>query len=155
MIQYSYKDKKKGKILTMGRISVIQNDEVLMECLETGEEFFIHCTDKNDAHSKAVSLINARRRLSVEMQRKLRVQKIQMDGVYGVKVSPSSTVEIYKIVNGVKVVWNPNENRLSDDVRRMINLMLTDGLSDEDILENLKNEKQELVLKEIQKIKGE
>jgi hypothetical protein len=155
MIQCSYKDKKKGKILTMGRISVIQNDEVLMECLETGEEFFIPCADKNDAHSKAVSLINARRRLSVEMQRKLRVQKVQMDGVYGVKVSPGSTVEIYKIVNGAKVIWNPNENRLSDDAKRMVSLMIVDLYSDEDILLALENEKQDLVLKEIKKIRGE
>jgi hypothetical protein len=44
---------------------------------------------------------------------------------------------------------------LSPEAKRMINLMLADGLSDEVILENLKDEKQDLVLKEIRKLKGE
>jgi hypothetical protein len=139
----------------MGRISLIQNDEVLMEVLTKDKEFFIPCEDKKDAHSKLVSLINARRRLSLEQQRGLRVQKLQdNNSIWGVKVSPAAKRVIYEIVDGKQIPWNPEENILSEESKRIVDLMLADGISESEIISTLSHEKVELVVSAIEKAKS-
>jgi len=133
----------------MGRKNVIQNDEVLYETLSTGEEFFIPCRDRADAHSKSVSLNNARNRMNNTQQRSVKVQKVEIDGIWGVKISPASKTVILKLVDGKMIPWSPNDNKLSDDNQRMVSLMVKDNKTDEEILEILSEENAELVKKAI------
>lgn len=87
----------------------IQNEEVLIEVLETNKEFFIQCKDKADAQSKLVSLTNAKRKLTIPQQRKLKILKTAIDNIWGVKVSPASLYPIYMLVNGKRVPYTRKE----------------------------------------------
>ena len=138
----------------------IQNEEVLIEALY-GETLFIPCKDKKDAHSKGVSLNNAKNsRLSPDQQRKVRVQETELDGEWGVKIFPSSDIPVYKIVDGKKVLWNLensqistsvtiSKSKLSTDNHRILELMLKDKKSTEEIVDTLNEEKLEDVLEAI------
>lgn len=139
----------------MPKYGVIQHEEVLQEVLESESVFFIPCVDKADAHSKAVSLNNAKKRLPEFQQRKLRVQRAEDDGIWGVRVFPATKIVVWKIVNGEKVQWNPNENKLSEEGQRMLVLMIKDRLSLEEIVANLSDEKRDVVKKAYEKLIGE
>jgi hypothetical protein len=137
----------------------IQNEEVLIEVLY-GESFFIPCVDEKDAHSKSVSLNNAKNgRLSPDQQKKIRIQKLYYDNQWGVKVSPTVEIPIYKLVNGEKVLWNREEaktehvveGKLSTENQRILELMIKDNQSTEDILTALADADQKVVLEEIAK----
>lgn len=138
----------------MSKFGVIQNEEVLQEVLNTEEMFFIPCASKSDAHSKAVSLSNAKNRLPLFQQRKLRVQRAEVDGEWGVKILPASAVVVWKIVNGEKVLWNPNEGKLSDEGKRMFDFMVKDDIALEEIIKNLSDEKEDVIRKEYAQVKG-
>lgn len=139
----------------MARKGSIQNEEVLYEVASNGGEFFIPCRDRDDAHSKNVSLNNAKQRMPEFQQRLVRVQKAQMDNIWGVKVSLAQDTPIWKIIDGVPVAWAINENVLPPAAQRIVSLMVKDGLSDEEILSTLSEEKEDLVRKEIAKKREE
>lgn len=147
----------------------IQNEEVLIEVLY-GESFFIPCKDKKDAHSKGVSLNNAKNsRMSSAQQKKIRVQEVELDGEWGVKVFPAIEIPIYRIVEGKKVLWNAEEDthvtavllggksssksRLNPDNQRILELMLQDKKEVEEIVSALDDEKMEDVLEEMARVK--
>ncbi len=146
---------------------VIQNEEVLFEAL-FGGEFFIQCLDKKDAHSKCVSLFNARNnKMSPSQQRRIRIQRVQEDGVWGVKVSKAPPTTIYEIIDGKMIPWTPKEQpdpveqapilkdhfapqgRISDESRRILELMLRDGKDSLEVLDVLSKEREDDVLEEI------
>jgi hypothetical protein len=129
----------------MARLGVIQHENVLRKVLGSGNPCFIVCNDRKDAHSKAVSLNNARSRLTIAEQKKLKVQKTEIDGVWGVRISPASEAVIWEIVDGKMVRWDPDEGKLSDDDQRMFDLMVKDKVPLEDILGNLPKEKESIV----------
>jgi hypothetical protein len=141
--------------------SAIQNEDTLIEALY-GETLFISCKNKKDAHSKCVSLNNARSsRLSIEQQKKIRIQETFFEGEWGVKVFPATEIPIYKIVDGKKILWNPedsrapltlvnnNKSKLSNDNYHILELMLKDKVSTEEILSTLLNEKPEDIMEAI------
>lgn len=137
----------------MGRRAVIQNEELLYEVIETGEEFFVPCRDKTDAHSKSVSLNNARGRMAADQQRQIKVQKLQIGEVWGVKISPASKTVVYKLVDGIMTPWKPTDSRLSEDAYRLVELMVKDGKSDEEILAILNDENEDFVTKAIKLVR--
>jgi len=139
----------------MSKYGVIQNEEVLQEVLSTEGVFFIPCESKEDAHSKAVSLSNAKNRLPAFQQKKIRVQRAEVDGEWGVKVFPSSKIVIWKLVNGEKVPWNPNEGKLSEESQRMLNKMIGDKVPLEKIIGYLPDESEEVVKKAYAQVVGE
>jgi len=113
----------------------IQNEETLLEVAHNGGDYFIECIDKQDAHSKQVSLNNAKRKLTTEEQLRVRIQKKKdTDGIWGVRIYAAELAPIFKLVDGVKVPWNPNEEKLSYDAERMLKLMIEDGVPTEQIL---------------------
>lgn len=111
---------------------VIQNDNLLYEVLSNEGEFFIPCVNSKDAQSKLVSLSNARRRMSVGQQEKVKVQKVQIEGVYGVKISHATKAQVFQIVDGKLVKWEKAEE-LSEEAKRIVDLMRKDGVSEEEI----------------------
>lgn len=131
----------------MTKFGVIQNEEVLFEVLENGGEFFISCKNRADARSKAVSLGNARNRLLPFQQKQLRVQKTKIGEEWGVKVFPAADVVIWKIMNGERIRWNPDEGRLSLEEQRMFKLMLEAELPLEEMIKNFPTEKEGIVRK--------
>ena len=139
----------------MPRFGVIQNEEVLQEVLKTEEMFFIPCDGKADAHSKAVSLSNAKNRLPVFQQRKLRIQRAEIDGEWGVKVLPASAVVVWKIVDGEKVLWDPDEGKLSEEAQRQFNLMILDNEPLDNIIACLPKGKEEVIRKLYAQVKKE
>ncbi len=54
---------------------LIQNEECIGLTLYEGREFIIPCEGSKDANSKRVSLYNARRRLSIPDQKKLKYKR--------------------------------------------------------------------------------
>jgi len=131
----------------MSRYGVIQNEETLQEVLATGCELFIPCVDKKDAHSKAVSLNNAKNRLTLAQQRKVRVQRAEVNGVWGVNIIPASKVVIWKTVDGVRTLWDPEEGKLSDDDQRMFDFMVKDNVPLEQIIASLSDGKEAVIRK--------
>lgn len=129
----------------MPKQGIIQNEEVLYEVARTGSVFFIPCCDKADAHSKSVSLSNARIRMPLSLQKRVRVQRCQMDGIWGVKVIPDSQVLIYKLEGGKKIPWTSVDNAFTPDEHRMFEVMLQDGLGLQDILNNFPEDKADAV----------
>jgi hypothetical protein len=131
-----------------GRRSSIQNEELLMEVLG-GESFFIPCENEKDAHSKSVSLNNARGcRLPSFQQKKVRIQKTLLDGEWGVKVFPARDITVFRLKDGVKIPWTSEdlkeEGEISkDDQQRMLMLMLQDGKTHEEIIAILGEEVRE------------
>jgi 1,2-phenylacetyl-CoA epoxidase PaaB subunit len=129
----------------MPRYGVIQNEETLQEVLANGYELFIPCLNQKDAHSKAVSLNNAKNRLTLPQQRKVRVQRAEVDGVWGVRIFPAAKTVIWKIVDGVKTLWDPEEGRLSDEDQRIFDLMMKDNVPLEQIIANLSEGKEAVI----------
>lgn len=137
----------------MSRYGVIQNEETLQEVLATGCELFIPCLGKKDAHSKAVSLNNAKNRLTLAQQKKVRVQRIESDGVWGVSIVPASKVVIWKTVDGVKTLWDSEEGKLSDEDQRMFDLMIKDKRPLEEIIASLSDGKEAVIRKLYEQVK--
>lgn len=117
----------------------IQNDDVLLEVLNTKETFIIVCKDEKDSHSKRVSLNNARRKLHPLQQRQVSINKVQMpDGTYGVKVFPAEQQKIWKVVGDEMVEWTPVKSQDDDETERIKMLMRKDGKTEEEIANFLK-----------------
>lgn len=137
----------------MSKTTHIFQDEILLDVLRTNKEFVISCKDKNEQQSKAVGLINARRKLSPDSQRKLRIQKTTINEALYVKVSPSANDQVFEIVNGELVPYNREDHKLSDDSLRQIKYMLEAGLPESEILSALSEDNEELVIKSIEEAK--
>jgi len=138
------------------RLSTIQNEEVLPEVLK-GESFFIPCFNEKDAHSKRVSLNNAKMNgFPPWEQKKIKIQKVEINKKWGVKVFPAAKTTIMKIVGDEMVPWSSEEEDeevvgdvLSKGDKRMISLMLRDKKSTEEIVSTVGEEKKELIQAEI------
>lgn len=137
----------------MPKFGVIQNEEVLQEVLRDESEFFIPCMNKADAHSKAVSLSNAKNRLPIFQQKKLRVQRVEVDGEWGVKVFPASKIVVWKLVDGEKTLWDPNEGKLSEEDQRQFNFMVDSHESLENIISCLSEGKEGVIRKLYEQLK--
>jgi len=114
---------------------VIQNEECIIMTLYEGREFIIPCSDSKDANSKRVSLYNARRRLSVADQKKVRIQKERLGEAWVVKISPGQQ-EILEVING-KLVPYEEEVMMPQRFKDQMLEMLKNGLDEEEIIESL------------------
>jgi len=114
----------------MPRKGVIQNDELLRRAINEGKEFAIPCNDEKDAHSKRISLYNAKRLLSEREQRKVQITRECIDGVWFVKIL-SRSYTVYEIVDGKMV---PVVEKLSESSMEMLKEMLEQEISREDII---------------------
>jgi hypothetical protein len=129
--------------------------------LEKGE-LFIKARDRKHAESMRVTAFNLRRQMPEQIVSDVGIQIFEDRGVEGSEKSFFLRLFDRKI-DGAEVWVRGEDGRLvpaiatelPNEAKRMISLMLADGYSDEEILENQKDEKQDLVLKEIQKLKGE
>jgi hypothetical protein len=129
---------------------VIQNDEYLRMALREGREFVILCEDERDCNSKRVSLYNARRAFSEADQRKARIQKMQMDGKWIVRIS-RSVPEVLEVINGV---LTPVVDPLQEDSKAMLIEMLGQGMKEDEIISVLtgRGELKESVESEIKRL---
>jgi hypothetical protein len=127
--------------------------------LEKGE-LFIKARDKKHAESMRVTAFNLRRQMPEQIVSDVGIQ------IYseGKGEDEEFFLRLFdRKIDGAEVFVRGEDGKLvpaistelSPEAKRMINLMLADGLSDEVILENLKDEMVELVVKEIRKLKGE
>ena len=114
---------------------VIQNEDCIIMTLYEGREFIIPCSDSKDANSKRVSLYNARRRLSVADQKKVRIQKERLGEAWVVKISPGQQ-EILEVING-KLVPYEEEVMMPQRFKDQMLEMLKNGLDEEEIIESL------------------
>lgn len=131
----SYNSLKRRKFMKQGHI---QNEDVLRKALYEEREFIIPCADEKDAHSKRVSLNHAKGRMSVSEQKKVGVQKIEYDeGKWGIRVYYIPKQEIFEIVNGELIVA---EIGLSEESQYMLDLMIKDKVSEEEIITTLINQ---------------
>jgi hypothetical protein len=129
---------------------VIQNDEYLKLVVNEGREFLVICDDEKDCNSKRVSLYNARRMFTPEDQKRCRIQKLEMDGKWVVRISryiPS----VLEVVNGT---LEPIKELLKDDSRKMLIEMLGQGLQEDEIVAVLtgRGELKESVEEEIKRL---
>ena len=130
--------------------------------LEKGE-LFIKARDRKHAESMRVTAFNLRRQMPEQIVSDVGIQIFEEAAGEG-EESKSFFLRLFdRKIDGAEV-WVRGEDgklipaiatELPNEAKRMISLMLADGYSDEEILENQKDEKQDLVLKEIQKLKGE
>lgn len=109
---------------------VIQNDEYLKLAINEGREFVIVCDSEKDCNSKRISLYNARRIFSPEDQRRCRIQKMQLDGQWCVRIS-RYTPTVLEVVNGI---FMPVKELLKEDSKTMLIEMLGQGMKEEDII---------------------
>jgi len=130
--------------------------------LEKGE-LFIKARDRKHAESMRVTAFNLRRQMPEQIVSDVGIQIFE-EAAGEVEESKSFFLRLFdRKIDGAEVWVRGEDGRLvpaiatelPNEAKRMISLMLADGYSDEEILENQKDEKQDLVLKEIQKLKGE
>lgn len=129
---------------------VIQNDEYLKLAVNEGREFVIVCEDERDCNSKRISLYNARRSFSEAEQKRCRIQKMQMDGKWIVRISRNNP-EILEVINGILA---PVIEPLQSDSKTMLVEMLGQGMKEEEIITVLvsRGEERESVEKEIKRL---
>jgi len=132
------------------RKGVIQNDEYLKLAILEGREFVIVCEDERDCNSKRISLYNARRGFSEAEQKRCRIQKMQVDGKWVVRVSRNSP-EVFEVINGI---LTPVVEPLKDDSKAMLVEMLGQGMREDEIVSVLvsRGEEQESVEAEIKRL---
>jgi len=89
-------------------------------------------------------------------QKKIKIQKVEINKKWGVKVFPAAKTTIMKIVGDEMVPWSSEEEDeevvgdvLSKGDKRMISLMLRDKKSTEEIVSTVGEEKKELIQAEI------
>ena len=114
---------------------VIQNDEYLVLALIEDREFAIPCTDEKDCNSKRVSLYNARRTMSPDDQRKIKIQKTSIDGKFFVLISKAKN-EVMEVING-RMLPIEDKRELREGSISLIKDMFDEGIPDELILESL------------------
>jgi len=83
---------------------MIQNEECLALALYEGREFIINCEDSKDANSKRVSLYNARRKLSLLDQKKIKIHKERIGENWVVRVYKGKQ-EIMEVIDGKLVPY--------------------------------------------------
>ena len=117
----------------MTKKGVIQNSEYLHLAYKENRRFIIPCESENDAHSKRVSLYNARRYMSETEQRRVRISKRNIEGKWFVEVYRASN-DVLEVVDGkiIKV-----KEPLQSDSQQMLTEMLEQGLSRDEIIEIL------------------
>lgn len=132
------------------RKGIIQNDEYLRLAVNEGREFVIICEDERDCNSKRISLYNARRSFSEAEQKRCRIQKMQMDGKWIVRISRNNP-EILEVINGILA---PVIEPLQSDSKTMLVEMLGQGMKEEEIITVLvsRGEERESVEKEIKRL---
>ncbi|HBZ35487.1 MAG TPA: hypothetical protein DEO33_03580 [Rikenellaceae bacterium] len=129
---------------------IIQNDEYLKLAINEDREFVILCEDEKDCNSKRVSLYNARRTFSEADQKRCRIQKMQLDGKWIVRVS-RYVPEVFEVINGILV---PVRESLKEDSKVMLTEMLGQGMKEDDIIAVLvgRGELKESVEEEIERL---
>jgi len=129
---------------------VIQNDEYLKLALHEGREFIIVCEDERDCNSKRISLYNARRGFSDEDQKRCRIQKMQVDEKWVVRVSRNNP-EVFEVIDGI---LTPIVQPLKADSKQMLVEMLGQNMKEEEIIAVLvsRGEEQDAVKREIEKL---
>jgi predicted RNase H-like HicB family nuclease len=95
---------------------IIQNDKYLRKAILEDQEFVIVCEDEKDCNSKRTSLYNARRTFSEAEQELCRIQKLQIDGKWVVRISRNKP-EVYQVVDGILV---PVVDPLKEDSKTML-----------------------------------
>lgn len=129
---------------------VIQNDKYLKRAILEDQKFVIVCEDEKDCNSKRISLYNARRGFSEAEQGLCRIQKMQIDGKWVVRVSRNNP-EVYQEINGTLVlVVEP----LQESSKVMLAEMLEQGIVKDDIISILtsRGEDRRAVESEIEKL---
>jgi len=129
---------------------VIQNDEYLKLAILEGREFIIICEDERDCNSKRVSLYNARRNFSEADQRRCRIQKMQMDDKWIVRISRNAPA-VMEIIDGI---ITPFKEPLKEDSKVMLTEMLGQGMKEEEVIAVLvgRGEQRESVEAEIKRL---
>jgi hypothetical protein len=129
---------------------IIQNDEYLKLAILEGREFIILCEDERDCNSKRVSLYNARRNFSEADQRRCRIQKMQVEDKWVVKIS-RNTPTVMEIIGGIIA---PFKEPLKNDSKTMLVEMLGQGMKEDEIISILvsRGEEQESVEAEIKRL---
>ena len=129
---------------------IIQNDEYLKLAINEDREFVILCEDEKDCNSKRVSLYNARRTFSEADQKRCRIQKLQLDGKWIVRVS-RYVPEVFEVINGILV---PVRESLKEDSKVMLAEMLGQGMKEDEIIAVLvgRGELKESVEEEIERL---
>jgi hypothetical protein len=139
----------KGVFMQKG---VIQNEDCVIKVLTEGREFVLVCEDEKDAHSKRVSLYNARRRLSAVDQRKIVIHKERMKDNWVVRVYRGSP-NIMEVVNGELVPYEEIAT-LSETGNKLLSEMLSKGMNEEEVFDILKErgEAEKSIREEIRKL---
>ena len=136
----------------MASRGLIQNEECIGLTLYEGREFIIPCEGSKDANSKRVSLYNARRRLSIPDQKKIKIQKELLGDSWIVRICPNKQ-SILEVIDG-KLVEYTEEIEVSKEIRGQIVEMLQNDYSETDIVNALStrglNEK--TILEEVRKV---
>lgn len=114
----------------MSRKGVIQNDELLRRAINENKEFAIPCNDEKDAHSKRISLYNAKRLLTEREQRKVQIVKECIEGIWFIKILCRS-YKVYEIVDGKMI---PVVEKLTESSIAMLQEMLEQEVAKEDII---------------------
>ena len=133
----------------MAARGLIQNEECIGLTLYEGREFIIPCEGSKDANSKRVSLYNARRRLSIPDQKKVRIQKELLGDSWVVRICPNRQ-SILEVVDG-KLVEYTEKVKVSKEIRGQIVEMLQNDYSEADIVDalNTKGLNEKTILEEI------
>jgi hypothetical protein len=132
---------------------VIQNEDCITKALFEGREFVLICENEKDAHSKRVSLYNARRRLTIADQKKITIKKEFVNGQHVVRILKSKP-SIMEVVNGEMIPFVELID-LSESSKAILKDMLNQGVNEEAIVEVLvsRGEEEESIRAEIIKCK--
>ena len=112
---------------------------ILRIALNGGEEF-IKATDEKQANSMRVSAFNSRRKMPPLINEDVGIQKIEEEGEFFIRIFKRG------IADATHWTRNPDSGKLvpldvkdtNPEIQRMIELMMKDGKSDEEINEILK-----------------
>jgi hypothetical protein len=132
------------------RKGIIQNDEYLKLAVLEDREFVIVCEDERDCNSKRISLYNVRSGFSEAEQKRCRIQKMQLDGKWVVRVSRNNP-KVLEVINGI---LTPIVEPLQEDSKTMLAEMLGQGMKEDDIIAVLvgRGEEKESIKKEIERL---
>jgi len=142
---------------------VFQYEEYLQVTLQQGKDLLIPCKSKKDADSKRVSLYNARKKLPPADQAKILLQRVQYEGIWGVKISRREEVPVFELPKDFEDTKNVKDTQLSEELlldrqnKAELRKILEEGISPKTATKILlaKGESKEAIELEIKRLKGE
>ena len=119
----------------MSKKGIIQNADLLDKVCLNGREFIIQCEDEKDANSKRVSLYNAKRELTENQQKCLKIKKVKINDVWSIRIYKEKEQKVLEVIDGNVAKMKVDE--LSKEGLELIYALTKDKCSKEEIKEAL------------------